>query len=111
MRFGPPGNRARIRTIKAGSVHLKIYTGTLKKRPIYTVYRRVTVSKSSRSAIKGEAQTECGLRNTEQANQGMEAIEFPSWLRIMAQKANERLVPFGKNIDDAVNFYVEHLAK
>ena len=36
-----PRNRARIRTIKAGSVHLKIYTGTLKKRPIYTVYWRV----------------------------------------------------------------------
>jgi hypothetical protein len=36
-----PGNRARIRTIKAGSVHLKIYSGTLKKRPIYTVYWRV----------------------------------------------------------------------
>lgn len=36
-----PGNRTKIRTIKAGSVHLKIYTGTLKKRPIYTVYWRV----------------------------------------------------------------------
>ena len=35
-----PGNRTRIRTIKASSVHLKIYTGTLKKRPIYTVYWR-----------------------------------------------------------------------
>ena len=36
-----PGNRAKIRTIKAGSVHLKIYTGTVKKRPIFTVYWRV----------------------------------------------------------------------
>ena len=36
-----PGNRAKIRTIKAGSVHLKIYTGTLKKRPIFTAYWRV----------------------------------------------------------------------
>jgi hypothetical protein len=40
MRFDP-GNRAKIRTIKAGSMHLKIYTGTLKKRPIFTVYWRV----------------------------------------------------------------------
>ena len=37
MRFGPR-NRARIRTIKAGAIHLKIYTGTLKKRPIYTAH-------------------------------------------------------------------------
>jgi hypothetical protein len=36
-----PGNRAKIRTLKAGSVHVKVYTGTLKKRPIHTVYWRV----------------------------------------------------------------------
>jgi hypothetical protein len=36
-----PGNRAKIRTLKAGSVHVKIYSGTLKNRPCFTVYWRV----------------------------------------------------------------------
>jgi len=60
---------------------------------------------------KGEAQTYCELRNIELANQGKEAVEFPSWLRVMASKAHERLSPHGKTIDDAVSFFLEHLAK
>jgi len=60
---------------------------------------------------KGEAQTFCGLKNTELKNQGREGVEFPSWLRVMAQKANQRLELLGKTIDDAVSFYVEYLAK
>jgi integrase len=60
---------------------------------------------------KGEAQTYCDLKNTELKNQGREAVEFPSWLRVSAQKANERLVGHGKTIEDAVSFYLDHLAK
>lgn len=39
--FAARGNRSRIRTIKAGSVHVKIYTGSIKGRDSYTVYWRV----------------------------------------------------------------------
>jgi integrase len=62
-------------------------------------------------ATKGEAQTYRQMKETELKNQGREAVEFPSWLRVMAQKANARLVPHGKMIDEAVSFYLEHLAK
>lgn len=60
---------------------------------------------------KGEAQTYCELKNTELLNLGREALEFPSWLRVMAQEARRRLEPHGKTIDDAVSFYLDHLAK
>jgi integrase len=60
---------------------------------------------------KAEAQTYCELRNIELTNQGKEAVEFPSWLRVMAGRAHEQLQPHGKTIDDAVCFYLEHLAK
>lgn len=60
---------------------------------------------------KGEAQTYCELKNTELLNVGRDAMEFPSWLRVMAQEAYRRLVPQGKTIDDAVCFYLDHLSK
>ena len=60
---------------------------------------------------KVEAKTYCDQRNMEVKNQGRESVEFPSWLRVMAQKSNERLAQHGKTIDDAVSFYVQHLAK
>lgn len=60
---------------------------------------------------KGEAQTYCELKNTELLNLGREALEFPSWLRVMAQEGRRRLEPHGKTIDDAVSFYLDHLAK
>lgn len=60
---------------------------------------------------KVEAKTYCDRRNIEVKNQGRESVEFPSWLRVMAQSANERLAPHGKTIDDAASFYLAHLAK
>lgn len=58
---------------------------------------------------KAEAQTYCEQKNTEVFNQGRESVEFPSWLRVMAQEGDERLRPYGKTIGDAVAFYVKHL--
>jgi integrase len=46
-------------------------------------------------------------QNTELLNKGREAIEFPTWLRAMAQRSHETLAPYGATIDDAVKFYVE----
>jgi integrase len=62
-------------------------------------------------ATKGEAETHAKQKNTELKNQGREGVEFPTWLRVMAQRANEQLTPHGKTIDDAVSFFVAHLAK
>ena len=56
-----------------------------------------------------EATTYCQIKNTELLNQGREAVEFPSWLRVMAYKAHRQLEPLGKTIDDAVDFYLKHL--
>jgi integrase len=36
-----PRNRARIRTIKAGFAHVKIYSGAIRRRPSFTVYWRI----------------------------------------------------------------------
>lgn len=58
---------------------------------------------------KGEAETYVQLRETELLNQGKEGIAFPSWLRVMAERENERLKPFGKTLANAVDFYVTHL--
>jgi len=44
---------------------------------------------------KDQAETYRSQKNIEVRNQGREAIEFPSWLRVMAERANARLVPFG----------------
>lgn len=58
---------------------------------------------------KGEAETYVQLRETELLNQGKEGVAFPSWLRVMAERENERLKPFGKTLANAVDFYVTHL--
>ena len=60
---------------------------------------------------KAEAKTYCDQRNIEARNQGREAGEFPSWLRVMAQRANGHLAPYGKTIDDSVAFYLLHLGE
>lgn len=56
---------------------------------------------------KVEAKAYCDRRNIELKNQGRESLEFPSWLRVMAQRAKTALT----TIEDAVLFYVQHLAK
>ena len=58
---------------------------------------------------KAEAQTFVQLKETELLNQGKEGATFPSWLRVMAQRENDRLQPFGKTLTDATEFYLRHL--
>lgn len=58
---------------------------------------------------RGEAETFAQQRNTEVLNQGREALEVPSWLRIMAQRCQKELDGYGKTLEDAVNFYLPHL--
>jgi len=58
---------------------------------------------------KAEAQTYVQQKEIELLNQGREAVQFPSWLRIAAQQGHERLQPYGKTVSDAVDFYLQHL--
>jgi integrase len=57
-----------------------------------------------------EAKTYVDLRRIELRNHGEEGIMFPAELRVMAQRAKDQLEPFGKTIDDALDFYIKHLA-
>ena len=56
-----------------------------------------------------EAQTYVQQKETELLNQGKEGVQFPSWLRVMAQRCQHLLEPHGKTIADAVDFYLNHL--
>lgn len=58
---------------------------------------------------RAEAETYARLRTTELLNQGREGVAFPTWLRVMAEREHQRLVPFDKTISDAVTFFVAHL--
>ena len=58
---------------------------------------------------KGEADTYVQQKETELLNSGIEGATFPTHLRVMAQREDARLRPFGKTIADAVDFYIQHL--
>ena len=58
---------------------------------------------------KAEAETFAQIKNTELLNQGTEGASFPTWLRVMAQRQQDRLQPYGKTLADAVDFYLKHL--
>lgn len=58
---------------------------------------------------KGEAETFVEQKRIAFANQGREGLEFPSWLRVMAQECDELLSPFKRTIRDATNHYLEFL--
>ena len=60
---------------------------------------------------EAEARTFAHLQNTELLNKGREAIDFPSWLRTMAQRCHEMLEPSGATIEDAVRHYLAHKAR
>jgi integrase len=57
----------------------------------------------------GEAKTYTELKTIELMNKGRESVEFPAWLRVMAQQAHEQLQVYGKTIADAVAFYLPHI--
>jgi len=58
---------------------------------------------------KAEAETYAQQKEIELLNQGREGVQFPSWLRIQAQRGQDRLQPHGKTISDAVDFYIKYL--
>jgi hypothetical protein len=58
---------------------------------------------------KREADTYAQLKEIELLNQGTEGAAFPSDLRVLAQRADTILKPFGKTVLDAAEFYEAYL--
>src|SRR5215469_154910 len=82
------------------------------KHPIYKfVVRDKLTGKWRRKFFKTEreAKTYVALKEVELLNEGRNGVIFSPELRAMAQYGADKLKPFGKNISDAVDFYVRHL--
>ena len=58
---------------------------------------------------KREAETYAELKEIELLNQGVEGATFSTELRVLAQRADAILKPFGKTVLDAAEFYSAHL--
>ena len=58
---------------------------------------------------KAQASTWAAFKKAEAEAQGMEHAEFSTDLRVMAQRAMQRLGEYNKTIDDAVAHYIAHL--
>src|SRR5215470_9523276 len=56
-----------------------------------------------------EAKTYVDLKTIELHNHGKDGVLFPAEMRVSALRAAEQLEPFGKTVDDAVEFYLAHL--
>ena len=72
-------------------------------------YREAGKRKRRFFEAKEQAKTFAALKNIELQRNGTEHAEFPTALRVMATTAAEELKPYGKNIMDAVKFYLPHL--
>jgi integrase len=58
-----------------------------------------------------EAETYAQQRNTELFNQGRESLEFPTWLRVMAQECHSQLSAKGRSLRDATEHYLAYLER
>jgi integrase len=60
-------------------------------------------------ATKEKAEEELARMKIKQRKEGENALRLPDSLRIMALESAEKLKPFTKSLQDAVDFYVRHL--
>src|SRR5262245_13519992 len=72
-------------------------------------YREAGKRKRTFFETRDAANSFAVFKNDELKRNGIEGVQFPTALRVMAQHAVEQLRPFGKTITDAVQHYVEHL--
>src|SRR4029453_5759209 len=72
-------------------------------------YREAGKRKRAFFEKKGAADSFASFKNAELKRDGIVHAEFPAALRHEAQKAVERLTPFGRTINDAVEYYLAHL--
>jgi integrase len=82
------------------------------KHPLYKFVVRDKIAGSWRRkyfASEREARTYVDLKTIELHNHGKDGVLFSAELRVMAQRACDQLEPFGKTIDDAVEFFLKHL--
>lgn len=59
---------------------------------------------------KAEADSYEKAKNIELRNKGVEGAEFPTALRVMAEECTKQLARYGRTIEDATEFFVQHLA-
>jgi integrase len=82
------------------------------KHPIYRYVVRDKITGTWRRKYftsEREARTYVNLKTIELQNHGRDGVMFPAEMRVMAQRACDQLQPFGKTIEDAVGFYLQHL--
>src|SRR5260370_37259745 len=89
-------------------ITVRKYTGHLKYRFVVN-FREAGKRKRSFFETRAQANSFAAFKNAELKRNGVEGAEFPTWLRIMAQKPSEHLKPFGQYIADPTNFFVSHL--
>lgn len=58
-----------------------------------------------------EAKTRLAQIKTQVANEGTSGMSISSELRVMAAKCAEQLMPFGKSLADATDFYLDYLKR
>jgi integrase len=95
---------------RRGKIKVREYRN--RQRPhlkYYISFREAGRTRRQFFETKEQAKSEADFRNAELKQNGREHAEFPTWLRVMAQEAVERLQPFRKTIRDAVQHYVAHL--
>src|SRR5438045_2937786 len=83
-----------------------------KRRPhLRFVVNTRTNGKRSRQFFetKKTAESFAQKKDIELLNGGLEAVNFPTALRVEALDCIESLRPFGKTLRDAVKFYLPHL--
>lgn len=59
---------------------------------------------------EAEAKTYRHLKNTELFEHGRAHVEFPAWLRVMAQRCQEKLAAVGKTLEQATEYFLERHA-
>jgi integrase len=72
-------------------------------------YREAGKRKRSFFETKQQAESFVAFKNAELKRNGVEHAEFPTWLRLMAQKCTDKLEAFGKTIEDATEHFIAHL--
>jgi integrase len=72
-------------------------------------YRESGKRKRSFFETKEAANSFVAFKNAELKRNGVEGAEFPTWLRVMAQRCTDKLEAFGKTIEDATEHFIAHL--
>jgi integrase len=97
--------------VRIREIRVRKYTDINRPHLKFVVnYREAGNRKRSFFETKEQAESLAAFKNAELKRNGVEGAEFPTWLRVMAQNAVEKLKPFkGATIETAVAHYVGYL--